>query len=164
MTALYLRGLTALRPFCWLAAVAILTAALSPAVAAGTISVALDQARIIKIPERASTVVIGNPLIADVSLQPHGIAVITGKSYGGTNVIVMDLAGAILLEKSIEVEGPSDHVVFVYRGVTRETYSCTPDCSARITLGDDADFFGRILTESTTRNTQSLAAGAGAQR
>jgi Pilus formation protein N terminal region len=164
MTALYLRGGAVLSPLFWLAALILVGAALSPAIAADTIPVALDQARIIKLPERATTVVIGNPLIADLSLQPNGIAVITGKSYGATNVIAMDKSGAILMEKAVEVEGPRDRIVFVYRGVTRETYSCTPDCSARITPGDDADFFTKILTETTTRSNQALAAGAGPQR
>ena len=45
----------------------------------------LDEARIMKLPDRATTVVIGNPLIADLSIQPGGLAVITGKCYGATN-------------------------------------------------------------------------------
>ena len=70
-----------------------------------------------KLPERAATLVIGNPLIADISIQPGGIAVITGKGYGATNVIVMDRSGAVLMEKTVEVKGPTDRIVFVYRGV-----------------------------------------------
>ncbi len=53
-----------------------------------------------KLPDRAATVVIGNPLIADLAIQPGGIAVVTGKGYGGTNVIVMDRAGVVLTEKA----------------------------------------------------------------
>ena len=164
MTALYLRGRAVLSPLLWLAALVLFGAALSPAAAAEPIQVALDQARIIKIPERASTVVIGNPLIADLSLQPNGIAVITGKSYGATNVIAMDKAGAVLMEKFVEVAGPQDPIVVVYRGITRETYSCTPDCSARITPGDDADFFTKIITETTARSNQALSAGVSTPR
>ena len=79
---------------------------------------------------------IGNPLIADLSIQSGGIAVVTGKAYGATNVVVMDKSSAVLMEKTIEVKGPDDPTVVVYRGVTRQTYSCTPDCSPRATLGD----------------------------
>ena len=89
-----------------------------------------------QLPDRAATVVVGNPLIADLSIQPGGLAVITGKGYGATNFIVLDRHGAVLTEKTIEVTGPSDKTVVVYRGTDRETYSCTPDCSRRITLGD----------------------------
>ena len=54
---------------------------------------------------------IGNPLIADAALQPGGLMVITGKGYGTTNIIVLDRAGAVLMEKTIEVQGPREHVV-----------------------------------------------------
>jgi hypothetical protein len=73
----------------------------------------------------------------------------------------MDKSGAVLTEQTVEVQGPSDKIVVVYRGVTRETYSCTPNCSPRITLGDDSDFFNKVMTETTSRNTQAMAAGSG---
>ena len=90
---------------------------LRAAIAEEPISVQLDQARILKLPERAATVVIGDPLIADLSIQPGGLAVVTGKAYGATNVVVLDNSGAVLMEKTIEVKGPTDPIVVVYRGV-----------------------------------------------
>jgi hypothetical protein len=71
----------------------------------------------------------------------------------------MDRNGAVLTEHIVEVKGPPDRVV-VYRGVARNTYSCTPECSPRNTLGDDDDYFNKTLTQVTTRNTQTLTAGA----
>jgi Flp pilus assembly secretin CpaC len=133
--------------------------AAAPARADQTIIVHLDEARVLKLPDRATTVVIGNPLIADLSVQPGGLAVVTGKSNGATNVIVMDKVGAVLTEHTVEVRGPND-VVLVYRGVTRETYSCTPDCSARLNVGDDVPYFTAVMGEITSRNTQSMAAGS----
>jgi len=144
----------------WLAATLFIAAVAAPAFAAEPIAVQLDRARIIKLPERAATVVIGDPLIADLSLQPDRLAVITGKGYGATNVIVLDKDGAVLAEHTIEVKGPADPTVVVYRGVARQTYSCTPECLPRITLGDDADYFGKTLDQSSTRNTQAMAAGS----
>ncbi len=164
MTALFVRGRAALRPFYRLGAALFLLVAVPAAVSAEPIVVAMDQARIIKIPERAATVVIGDPLIADLSIEPGGIAIVTGKAYGATNVVVMDRAGAVLMENSVEVKGPRDPIVVVYRGITRETYSCTPECSTRITLGDDTDYFTKALAASVARNNQALAAGAGSQR
>jgi len=143
----------------WLAAIIFAAAAASPVLADDKIVVQLDRARLIKLPERASTVVIGNPLIADLSLQPGGLAVVTGKGYGATNVMVLDREGAVLTEKTLQVEGPIDPIVVVYRGVSRETYSCTPECMRRITLGDDPDFFAKTMEESNTRNSQALANG-----
>lgn len=159
MSGVCVRGSIGLRPGVWFAAGFLLAAAAAPAFAAETIPVQVDRARLIQLPQRAATVVIGNPLIADLSIQPDGLAVITGKSYGATNVIILDKQGAVLNEQTVEVKGPIDPTVVVYRGVDRETYSCTPDCSRRITLGDDPDYFGKTLEQSTTRSTQAMAAG-----
>jgi Flp pilus assembly secretin CpaC len=162
MTALCLRSLAALRPLYWLAMALFLTAAASAVRADEQIVVHLDEARIIKLPDRTATVVIGNPLIADISVQPGGLAVITGKSYGATNFLIMDKSGAVLTEHNVEVQGPTDKIVVVYRGINRATYSCTPECAARVTLGDQTEFFTDTLARMSARNAQSLASGAGA--
>ena len=175
MTAFCVRGRMAQSALHWLLAAVVFAAVASRAVAEQPISVRLDQATILKLPDRAATVVIGNPLIADLSIQSGGIAVVTGKAYGATNVVIMDKSSAVLLEKTIEVKGPDDPTVVVYRGVTRQTYSCTPDCSPRATLGDTGkdefdkdtniplDYFNKTLNQGVTRNTQALAAGVGSE-
>ena len=163
MTAFCMRGLAALRLPCWLAMALFLTAAASSVRADEQIVVHLDEAMVVKLPDRATTVVIGNPLIADLSVQPGGLAVITGKSYGATNFLIMDKSGAVLTEHTVEVQGPTDKIVVVYRGIKRSSYSCTPECAARVTLGDDTQFFSDTLAQMTARNAQSLAAGAGAR-
>ena len=109
------------------------------------ITVNLDQAKLVKLPERTATLVVGNPLIADAAVQPGGVVVLTAKSYGMTNMVALDRSGATLVEYPIQVIGPSDAVVVVYRGVERETYSCAPDCARRIALGDSVGYFGANL-------------------
>jgi hypothetical protein len=124
---------------------------------AADISVILDQARLVKLPDRVATVVVGNPVIADAAVQSGGWMVITGKGYGVTNIVALDRSGAILMEKTVEVQGPQN-VVVVYRGVDRDTYSCTPECSRQLTLGDGTAFFEVTAGQITARN--ALAAGA----
>jgi Flp pilus assembly secretin CpaC len=136
MTALCARGRAWLSLLRRLSAALLLIAtispaAVSPAAAAEPITVLLDQARILQLPERAATVVVGNPLIADLSIQSGGLAVVTGKGYGATNFVVLDRHGVVLTEQTVQVSGPSDKTIVVYRGPTRQTYSCTPDCSPR---------------------------------
>jgi hypothetical protein len=162
MTALCLRGFAALRLPCWLAMALFLAAAAASVRADEQIVVHLDEARVIKLPERATTVIIGNPLIADLSVQPGNLAVVTGKSYGATNIIIMDRSGAVLTEHNVEVQGPTDKIVVVYRGINRATYSCTPECAPRVTLADQTEFFTDTLSRMAARNSQSLASGAGA--
>jgi Flp pilus assembly secretin CpaC len=124
------------------------------------VTVHLDQARLLKLPERTVTLVIGNPLIADAVVQTGGVVVLTAKSYGMTNLVALDRSGAILAEYPIQVVGPSDRVVVVYRGIERESYSCAPTCQQRITLGDTAAYFGQTLTAlgSYTAQAQGQAA------
>ena len=107
------------------------------------INVNVDQAKLVKLPSRVATIVVGNPLIADVTLQNGGILVVTGKGYGATNFIAMDRTGEVLVDRQIQVEGPTDQLVTVYRGVERESYSCMPICQRRITLGDGETYFCR---------------------
>jgi Flp pilus assembly secretin CpaC len=126
--------------------------------AAETVTVVLDQALIAQLPERVATIVIGNPLIADVTLQAGRNMVITGKGYGSTNIIVLDRAGATLVTKIVRVVGPRDTVV-VYRGIDRESYSCAPDCERRITLGDAPPYFDATIGQAGNRNTQATAVG-----
>jgi hypothetical protein len=121
--------------------------------AADIIRVTLDQARVERLPERVATIVVGNPLIADVSVQSSGTMVITGKGYGVTNLIAMDRAGKVLVEQLIQVQGPVANVVVVYRGTDRESYSCTPKCERRITLGDTPEFFNQVLGQTSIRNS-----------
>ncbi len=51
----------------------------------------------------------------------------------------------------------------VYRGVERETYSCTPNCERRITLGDGETFFDTIIMQSNARNGQAAGQHHGAE-
>jgi hypothetical protein len=117
--------------------------------ASAAITVTLDQARVMKMPDGVATLVVGNPLIADVSIQSGGMMVLTGKGYGMTNLVALDRSGAVLEQKTIQVLGARDSVV-VYRGVERESYSCA--------LGDSTDYFGATLGQTGARTGQALGA------
>jgi Flp pilus assembly secretin CpaC len=123
-----------------------------------SIAVNVDQARLVKLPGKVATIVVGNPLIADVTLQPGGIIVVTGKGYGATNFIALDRAGEVLVDRVIQVEGPSEQLVTVYRGVQRESYSCMPICQRRVTLGDGTDHFKAAMEQA-----ESLSGAASGQ-
>jgi hypothetical protein len=123
------------------------------------LDVVVDRSRLIKMPDRVATVVIGNPLIADASLQAGGLMVITGKGYGTTNLIALDRKGNALMEKVVQVHGQRQDVVVVYKGVNRETYSCAPLCNPTITLGDFQQFFAQNLAQTVTRSSQASAIG-----
>ena len=127
-----------------------------------SIAVSVDQAKLVKLPGKVATIVVGNPLIADVTLQPGGIIVVTGKGYGATNFIALDRAGEVLVDRVIQVEGPSEQLVTVYRGVERESYSCMPICQRRVTLGDGGEYFKATIDQAGSLNTTVTGQAAGA--
>jgi Flp pilus assembly secretin CpaC len=127
---------------------------------ANTIAVSVDQARLVKLPAHVATIVVGNPLIADVALQAGGVIVVTGKGYGATNFIAMDRTGEVLVDRLIQVEGPTDQLITVYRGVERESWSCMPICQKRVTLGDSETFFKSTMDQAGNLNNQASTVAA----
>ena len=126
------------------------------------IAVNVDQAKLVKLPTRVATIVVGNPLIADVTLQTGGILVVTGKGYGATNFIAMDRAGEVLVDRVIQVEGPTDQLVTIYRGIDRESYSCMPICQRRATLGDGDSYFKAVMDQAGTLSSQASGSAVAA--
>lgn len=118
-----------------------------------TILVKVFQARIVKIPAGAQTLVIGNPLVADVTLQ-NGVMIVTGKGYGETNFIALDASGNPVAESMIRVVAANNNLV-VQRGMDRQSYSCAPRCEPTIQLGDDADYFGKVSGQFQTVTSQA---------
>ena len=139
---------------------AIAAEAVMAATSGGTVVVHIDQARLMRLPESTATLVIGNPLIADAVVQPGGVMVITAKSYGATNLVALDRSGATLFNSSIQVVGPADKVVIVYRGIDRETYSCVPYCERRVTIGDATGYFTGNLTQIGSYGAAAQSGGA----
>src|ERR1700684_3291895 len=127
--------------------------------AADAIAVNVDQAKLFKLPARVATIVVGNPLIADVALQTGGVIVVTGKGYGATNFIAIDRRGEVLVDRIIQVEGPTDQLVTVYRGIDRESYSCMPICQRRVTLGDGEGYFKSTMDQAGSLSSPATRSG-----
>ena len=123
------------------------------------IVVNLDRARIVKVPDGTQTLIVGNPLVADVTmLKGNGSMVVTGRSFGATNLISLDAAGNAIDETTIKVTAGEQSLV-VLRGSAQESYSCTPRCAPTIALGDDAKFMGDSIGSVKNRNGAALTGG-----
>jgi Flp pilus assembly secretin CpaC len=117
------------------------------------LKIALDIATVLRIPEGTDTLAIGNPSIADVTKpQSGGFTVVTGKSYGATNLLALDAKGETLKEMMIFVGAPAERTIIVQRGMTRETWSCAPRCEPTVTLGDGPEYFGGSSGQIGSRN------------
>ncbi|KQP61799.1 pilus assembly protein [Methylobacterium sp. Leaf399] len=123
------------------------------------ITVTVDNAKVMRLPEKTRTVIVGNPMVADVSLQKNGVLILTGKSFGATNLIALDGTGEMLAESTISVQAPQASVVMVQRGLDRESYSCTPNCQPSVQLGDSSKYFGEVSGQADTRRNLATSGG-----
>jgi len=130
--------------------------AATPALAAtgdDILRITLDQAQVVQLPPNTATVVIGNPAIADITALKNNVGmIVTGKSFGHTNMIALDAAGHPIDEKQIHV-GPVENVLVVQRGMIRESYACDPKCMPAAILGDDPGVFGNVSGAVTAHDT-----------
>lgn len=144
-------------------AVMLLAAAAAPALSMESLSfvVTQDQAKLLRIAAPAATVIIGNPAIADATMQDSQTLVITGRSSGTTNLIVLDAEGEPIAEQLISVEGPVANNISVFRGAQRFSFNCSPNCQPNVVPGDNLDYF-KAVTEQNEIRTGSASAESSA--
>jgi Flp pilus assembly secretin CpaC len=130
-------------------ALGFLTIAPAAAETSDPISVKVNMARILRISAPAATVIIGNPGVADITIQDPQTLVLTGRSYGQTNLIVLDSAGNPVADTIVTVIQAQSDTVTVYMGTARQTLACQPVCQPTITLGDDNGFSSNTFASTT---------------
>jgi Flp pilus assembly secretin CpaC len=101
-----------------------------PAKAGAGIEVTMNQAKIVKLSRAADTIVVGNPAIADASVQDASTIVLTGKGFGVTNLVVLDQEGKPIIDEQITVMRQTASSVRIYRRAEIQTMSCTPYCES----------------------------------
>ncbi len=107
-----------------------------------------DQSQIIKLPRPIAEIIIGNPMIADVAIQSNNLLVITGKSFGLTNIIALDADRNIILDQRVMVQRDNTRQLYLSKGGKRQTYNCTPQCNPTITVGDAPQYFDVVARSS----------------
>ena len=90
--------------------------------------VPIDQSTPLALPRGTRDVLVGNPAIADVSVIDAGKAVVSGRGYGVTNLVIIDQLGRTVLERQVVVAAPSQGRVSVIRGPRVEEYACAGGC------------------------------------
>jgi hypothetical protein len=110
--------------------------ATSPQASAGQIlTVEVDESQILTLPSAPGAIVIGNPTIADVSVQGRKIFV-HGRGFGQTNLTILDLDGNQIANFDVIGKHTQVSTVALFRGPDRYSYSCAPNCEAEIQIGD----------------------------
>lgn len=106
----------------------VLTSAPINAYASDIISVFMNHARILKFDAPVSSVIVGNSEVADVVVSDPTTVVLTAKSYGTTNLVILDKDGDAIIDKRIVVSVDEENSVRVFRQVERSVLSCSPIC------------------------------------
>jgi anti-sigma factor RsiW len=143
------------------AALVIAGASQSAMAASKVVQVLVDQATLVRLDRPAAEVVVGNPSIADVSVQSSNVLVVTGKSFGETNLIVMDADGKVVANQQLIVQEPRTGFVTIYRGGARQTLHCAPYCTPPLVIGDTPDIFSAVAGQITTKQSISQSAAEG---
>ena len=141
-----------------LAGLAIATGFATLPASADPIEVVLDRAKVMRVSRPADIVIIGNPAIADATIQDTQTLIITGHSFGTTNLIVLDAQSQVIADEIITVTPQNDQMVTVYRRASRQTFSCTPDCSPVLAVGDNTTTFDAVNSQIATQTGLSTAA------
>ncbi|MGI9412396.1 MAG: pilus assembly protein N-terminal domain-containing protein [Hyphomicrobiales bacterium] len=113
-----------------------------------TIRVKADEARLVPLVSTPATIIIGNPSIADVSLQNGNLLVVMGRNFGSTNVIALNQGGEEIAHFELNVTMGGTHEVSLHRGSSRTTYNCAPVCEHELNVGDGGTEFDRILKQT----------------
>jgi Flp pilus assembly secretin CpaC len=124
-----------------------------------------DQSQLLRLPRPVAEIIIGNPTIADVTVQANNLLVITGKTFGITNVIALDAERKIIQDQRVMVIREESKVVNVQKGAKRESYNCAPQCNPSLVVGDDQTYFETVArtAERKIKFTEGTAEHAGGQ-
>lgn len=139
------------------AALVVLTAPAS----AEQIWLTMDQVRPYKLESPAQKIVVGNPSIADVSVEDDTTLLLFGKGPGLTNIYFFDETGTPSQNLVVRVRTPSADMLTVHRGSARTTYNCTTNCEATVTVGDDPAVFSGVAGQIASKYGQASAAAGG---
>ncbi len=113
--------------------------------------VSYDQSQLLRLPRPVAEVIVGNPSIADVNVHGDNMLVITGKSFGVTNIIAIDQARNVIQDQRVIVQRDNTRMVTLHKGSNRQSLTCAPTCSPSITIGDDAGYFEKITKHATAK-------------
>lgn len=139
-------------------------AAVSVPALAGSISVPIDQSRVVTFKKPVSTVFVGNPTMGDVSVIDSRHAFVLGKAFGVTNLLALDAQGNVVANDRLTVYGHTADVVTLNRGANQFTYACADKrCEAAPVPGDTQPYYTPVMGENQQRQQmgqQSAVASA----
>jgi Flp pilus assembly secretin CpaC len=139
---------------------ALLISATATTANAGEIWLTMDQVRPFEIQKPAGQIVVGNPAIADVTVQDKTRVLLFGKAPGVTNMYIFDDTGATIDNLVVRVKSTSSDMLTMHRGALRTTYSCANQCEETVTVGDNTTTFTAVATQAQQKYQQASTGSA----
>ena len=134
---------------------------------AADLIVNIDEASVHRLMREATTIVVGNPSIADVSVQGGSMLLVMGKNPGHTNIIALDRTGAEIEDVDVHVRNAGSRQLTLHLGSSRLSYNCAPKCDRTLTVSDAEQPFNvhQAQVQGKMTVSQGIAdqAGAGGQ-
>jgi type IV secretory pathway protease TraF len=152
---------------CALFAAALFAAA--PAYAASkndSVALGLDEVHTLTFRTPVSTVYVGNPTIADVTMIDARHAFVQGKGYGRTNIVALNRDNAVVFNTHVTVTGSEGGETVIFnRGAQRVTLNCAGGrCEPTPMPGDGKDMYeamnGQATSHQTAARTAAMADGS----
>ncbi len=97
------------------------------------LNVYMNHARVLKLDRPVSKVIVGNSEVADATVADAKTIVLTGRSFGTTNIVILDADGNAIVDERILVSIDEGNTVRVFKQTIRSVLSCTPNCEEHAT-------------------------------
>ncbi len=97
----------------------------------------MNHARVLRLDRPVSKVIVGNATVADATVADPTTIVLTGRSFGTTNLVLLDADGNAIADERILVSIDEGNTVRVFRQTERSILSCTPNCEQHAEFKND---------------------------
>ena len=110
-------------------------------------TVEIGKTKALKLKAEAASVAIGNPNVADIAVHDSNLMFVSGKTFGTTNLLIMDSDGKTIYSSDIVVTANTANLVTVNRAGADYTYDCAPTCRAGLAVGDAEDHYNKVFAQ-----------------
>jgi Flp pilus assembly secretin CpaC len=138
-----------------IASTLVVVTALSTAVSAEQVRVMLDRTQLITMSVQPTTVVVGNPAIADANISGNQVF-INGFAPGATNIVMLDASGAAIANLEVVVTRANTETAAVFKSGGRQSLICPDYCDPTMEIGDAESSFGAVQSQSQQKRAAAL--------
>jgi hypothetical protein len=126
-------------------------AATAPGLAATPLVLKTDQTQVMTMSAPPGTVVVGNPSIADITIEGSQVF-LHGRAFGTTNLIIFDQKGNVTYDFEVTVQNGATNDVSVYKAGAVYSYVCMPNCEGTLHVGDAPGWFSGVMSQMGSKS------------